>query len=49
MSVADLPAVVLGNIASPKIPFKLARGIAASIFAILGLATLVLHPVGLSI
>lgn len=40
MMIADVPAVFLGNFASPKIPFKAIRIVAASLFAILGAAVL---------
>ncbi len=40
MMIADVPAVFLGNFASPKIPFKAIRIIAASLFALLGIAVL---------
>jgi putative Ca2+/H+ antiporter (TMEM165/GDT1 family) len=37
MLVADVPAVLLGNFAADRIPFKLVRLIAAGLFAALGL------------
>ena len=37
MLIADVPAVLLGKVAAPKIPFKLVRLIAAVLFALLGL------------
>ena len=40
MLIADVPAVLAGDKLSSKIPMKLMHAIAASIFAILGLATL---------
>jgi putative Ca2+/H+ antiporter (TMEM165/GDT1 family) len=40
MMVADVPAVLLGKIAAPKIPFKLVRLIAAVLFALLGIGVL---------
>ncbi len=40
MLIADVPAVLLGKVASPNFPFKLVRWIAAGIFAILGLIVL---------
>ena len=40
MLIADVPAVLAGDKLSTKIPMKLMYAIAASIFAILGLATL---------
>jgi putative Ca2+/H+ antiporter (TMEM165/GDT1 family) len=44
MLIADVPAVLLGDKAATKIPLKLVRGIAAAIFAVLGI--LVLFNVG---
>ena len=38
--IADVPAVFIGDKLATKIPMKLVHGIAAAIFAILGLATL---------
>ena len=38
--LANLPAVYLGKMAAPRIPFRLVRAIAAAIFAALGVATL---------
>ena len=40
MMLADVPAVFLAQIASPKIPFKAIRYIAAALFAALGIAAL---------
>lgn len=40
MLIADVPAVFVGNNLATRIPMKLVHSIAASIFAILGLATL---------
>jgi putative Ca2+/H+ antiporter (TMEM165/GDT1 family) len=40
MLVADVPAVFIGNKFAAKIPMKLVHGIAAAIFAAMGLATL---------
>jgi putative Ca2+/H+ antiporter (TMEM165/GDT1 family) len=40
MMIANVPAVMLGKIASPKFPFKLVRYIAAGIFAMLGIVVL---------
>ena len=40
MLIADAPAVLLGDKASSKLPFKLVRGIAAAIFALLGILAL---------
>ena len=40
MMIANVPAVLLGNVAAEKLPVKLVHGIAAAIFAALGLAVL---------
>ena len=40
MMIANVPAVLLGEVAATKIPLKLVRGIAAAIFAVLGVAVL---------
>ncbi|MFT5539007.1 MAG: putative Ca2+/H+ antiporter (TMEM165/GDT1 family) [Alphaproteobacteria bacterium] len=40
MMVANVPAVFFGDVAATKIPLKLVRGIAAAVFALLGLAVL---------
>jgi putative Ca2+/H+ antiporter (TMEM165/GDT1 family) len=40
MLVADVPAVFLGDKFANKIPMKLVHSIAAAIFALLGIATL---------
>jgi putative Ca2+/H+ antiporter (TMEM165/GDT1 family) len=40
MLIADVPAVFIGNKFAAKIPMKLVHGIAAAIFAAMGLATL---------
>jgi putative Ca2+/H+ antiporter (TMEM165/GDT1 family) len=40
MLIADVPAVFVGDRLAAKIPMKLVHGIAAAIFALLGLATL---------
>ena len=40
MMIANVPAVLLGEVAATKIPLKLVRGIAAAIFAALGVAVL---------
>jgi putative Ca2+/H+ antiporter (TMEM165/GDT1 family) len=40
MLIADVPAVFVGDRLAKKVPMKLVHGIAAAIFAILGLATL---------
>jgi putative Ca2+/H+ antiporter (TMEM165/GDT1 family) len=40
MLIADVPAVFIAQVASPKIPFKAIRYIAAALFAALGVAAL---------
>lgn len=40
MLIADVPAVLMGDRLANKIPMKLVHGIAAAIFAVLGVATL---------
>ena len=40
MLIADVPAVFVGDKLASKIPMKLVHSIAAAIFALLGLATL---------
>jgi len=40
MMIANVPAVVLGDRIAHKLPIKLVHGIAAAIFAVLGVATL---------
>ena len=40
MLIADVPAVFIGNRFAEKIPMKLVHGVAAAIFALLGLLTL---------
>lgn len=40
MLIADVPAVILGKVASPQFPFKLVRIVSAAIFALLGIAVL---------
>lgn len=40
MLIADVPAVFVGDKLSARIPMRLVRGIAAAIFALLGIATL---------
>lgn len=42
MMIANVPAVILGKTASPKFPFKLVRYVSAAIFAMLGIAVLVM-------
>jgi putative Ca2+/H+ antiporter (TMEM165/GDT1 family) len=38
--IANVPAVLLGEAAATRIPLKLVRGVAAAIFAALGVAVL---------
>jgi len=40
MMIANIPAVLLGEVAATRVPLKLARGVAAAIFAVLGLLLL---------
>ena len=40
MLIADVPAVFIGDRLSAKIPMRLVHGIAAALFAVLGVATL---------
>lgn len=40
MLLADVPAVIIGDKLAGRIPMKLVHSIAAGIFAVLGLATL---------
>ena len=40
MMIANVPAVLLGEVAATRIPLRLVRGVAAAIFALLGLAAL---------
>ena len=40
MLIADIPAVILGEKAAPKLPLKLIRIVAATIFAVLGVLVL---------
>ena len=40
MLIADVPAVFIGDKLASKIPMRLVHGIAAAIFALLGIATL---------
>jgi putative Ca2+/H+ antiporter (TMEM165/GDT1 family) len=40
MMIANVPAVLLGNVAAEKLPVRLVHGIAAAIFAAIGLAML---------
>jgi putative Ca2+/H+ antiporter (TMEM165/GDT1 family) len=47
MMIANVPAVLLGNVAAEKLPVPLVHGIAAAIFAVLGLAMLAGVDMGL--
>ena len=49
MLIADVPAVLVGGRLSAKIPMKLVHSIAAAIFAVLGIATLLGMGKGLGI
>ena len=40
MMIANVPAVILGKIASPNFPFKVVRTVSAGIFAMLGIAVM---------
>lgn len=40
MMIANVPAVLLGDVVAKKVPMKLVHGIAAAIFAVLGVLTL---------
>ncbi|MFT3663652.1 TMEM165/GDT1 family protein [Piscinibacter sp.] len=40
MMIANVPAVLLGDVAAKKVPMRLVHGIAAAIFAVLGVLTL---------
>ena len=40
MLIADVPAVFVGDKLADKIPMRLVHGVAATMFAILGVATL---------
>ena len=41
MMIADVPAVYLGQLAGNKLPMKLVQGVAAALFAVLGLLVLI--------
>lgn len=47
MMVANVPAVLLGNVAAEKLPVRLVHGIAAAIFAVLGVVVLLGLDIGL--
>jgi putative Ca2+/H+ antiporter (TMEM165/GDT1 family) len=40
MMIANVPAVLLGDVAARKLPMRLVHGIAAAIFVILGVSVL---------
>ena len=40
MLIADVPAVFVGDRLAKRIPMRLVHGVAAAIFAVLGVATL---------
>jgi len=40
MMLANVPAVLLGEVAAKKLPMRLVHGVAAAIFAVLGLLVL---------
>jgi putative Ca2+/H+ antiporter (TMEM165/GDT1 family) len=47
MMLANVPAVLLGEVAAKKLPLKLVRGIAALLFLVMGLAVLFGLNIGL--
>jgi len=47
MMIANVPAVLLGNVAAEKLPVRLVHSIAALIFAVLGVAMLLGWDLGL--
>jgi Ca2+/H+ antiporter, TMEM165/GDT1 family len=47
MMIANVPAVLLGNVAAEKLPVKIVHGIAALIFAVLGAVVLLGADIGL--
>jgi putative Ca2+/H+ antiporter (TMEM165/GDT1 family) len=46
MLIADVPAVILGEKAAPKLPMKAIRMVAAALFALMGLAVLLGFSIG---
>lgn len=46
MLIADVPAVILGDKAAPKLPFKAIRIVAAALFAVIGVAVLLGVTIG---
>jgi putative Ca2+/H+ antiporter (TMEM165/GDT1 family) len=49
MLIADVPAVFVGDRLAGKIPLKLVHGIAAAVFAGLGVATLLGYGAGFGV
>lgn len=49
MLIADVPAVLVGDKLSTRIPMRLVHGVAAAVFALLGLATLLGFGEGLGL
>ncbi len=47
MMIANVPAVLLGSVAAEKLPVRVVHGIAATIFAVLGIALLTGFDLGL--
>lgn len=47
MMLANIPAVLLGNVAAEKLPVRLVHGVAAVIFALIGIAVLAGVNIGL--
>ena len=47
MMIANVPAVLLGNVAAEKLPVRVVHGVAALIFAALGVAMLLGADIGL--
>lgn len=47
MMLANIPAVMLGNVAAEKLPVRLVHGVAAVIFALIGIAVLAGVNIGL--
>ena len=46
MLIADVPAVILGEKAAPRLPMKAIRMVAAALFALMGLAVLLGFSIG---
>jgi putative Ca2+/H+ antiporter (TMEM165/GDT1 family) len=47
MMIANVPAVLLGSVAAEKLPVRVVHGVAAAIFAVLGIALLTGFDLGL--